>query len=172
MVEAIGLGAVALSFLLFFGVYQPLSNKLSAEARRHAELRQKLRDQEARVELLKKFVATLPQAGKGLDSFTTDRIAPRREAYSTADHMIHQLADAAGVQVSAIAFHLDKEHHDPLEQLELEINLVGSYAGLLRFLHALETANEFILIREGVFAPGGGNAVLGLRLGADLFLTP
>jgi Tfp pilus assembly protein PilO len=171
-VEATGLGLVALSFLAFYGVYQPLSTKLSEEARRHADLRQRIRDQQARVDLLTKFVAAMPQTEKGLDSFSADRIAPRRVACSTADHLLHKLADAAGVKVSSILFHFDKEHNDPLERLELQINLAGSYAGLLKFLHAFETANEFILVREAAFAPEGENGALGLRLGADLYLTP
>jgi hypothetical protein len=59
-----------------------------------------------------------------------------------------------------------------LERLELDISLEGSYLSLLKFSHALETANDFILVREFNFAPGGDNQALGLRLGADLYLTP
>jgi Tfp pilus assembly protein PilO len=64
------------------------------------------------------------------------------------------------------------EHHDPLERLAVEINAQGPYAGLLKFSHALETANEFILVRDFDLTPGGENGSLGLRLSADLYLTP
>ncbi len=123
------------------------------------------------VDLLKKFEAALPQAGKGLEDFTANRIPPRREAFSTAAHLIHKVADAAGVKLSSTAYRLDTEHHDPLERLAIDINAQGSYTGLLKFSHALETANDFILVRDFNIGPGD-NGALSLRLDADLYLTP
>ena len=172
IVETTGVGLVALDLLVFFAVYRPLRNKVEVEVRRHAELRQIARNQQVRVDLLKKFEAALPQAGKGLGDFTTNRTPSRREAFSTAAHLIHKAADASGVKVSTLAYRLDTEHHDPLERLEIEINVQGPYTGLLKFSHALETANDFILVREFSFTPGAENGALGLRLGADLYLTP
>ena len=172
IIETTGIGLVALDLLVFFAVYRPLGNKIDVEARRHAELRQTIRNQQVRVDVLKKYEAALPQAGKGLEDFTTNRTPSRREAYSTAAHLIHKVADASGVKVSSTAYRLDMEHHDPLERLELDINVQGSYPGLLKFSHALETANDFILVREFTFTPGEENGALGLRLGADLYLTP
>src|SRR5208283_2176768 len=93
-------------------------------------------------------------AGMGLGDFMTNRIPPRREAFSTAAHLIHKAADAAGVKLSGSAYRLNVEHKDPLEQLEITMNAQGSYPGLLKFSHALETANDFLLVREFNFAPG------------------
>jgi Tfp pilus assembly protein PilO len=163
---------VALDLVVLFAVYRPLGNKLDVEAHSHTELRQTVRSEQIRVDLLKKFESALPQAGKGLEDFTTNRTPSRREAYSTAAHLIYKAADAAGVKVSTLAFRLDMEHHDPLERLAVEINAQGPYAGLLKFSHALETANEFILVRDFDLTPGGENGALGLRLSADLYLTP
>jgi hypothetical protein len=42
---------------------------------------------------------------------------------------------------------------------------------LLKFAHGLETANDFILIREFNLATGE-NGMLSLRLAADFYLTP
>jgi len=170
--EATGIGLVALDLVVFFAVYRPLGDKVDAEARRHTELRQTVRNQQMRVDLLKKFESALPQAGKGLEDFTTNRAPLRREGFSTAAHLIHKVADASGVKVSTLAYRLDKEHHDPLERLALDINVQGPYPGLLKFSHALETTNEFILVRDFNLTPGGENGALGLRLGADLYLTP
>jgi Tfp pilus assembly protein PilO len=162
---------VVLDLLVFFAVYRPLGDKLDAEARRHAELRQTIRNQQVRVDLLKKFETALPQAGKGLEDFMTSRTPSRREAYSTAGHLINKVADAAGVKLTTVAYRLDLEHHDPLERLAVEINAQGPYTGLLKFSHALETANDFMLVREFNFIPGD-SGVISLRLGADLYVTP
>lgn len=171
IVEATGVGLVALDLLVFFAIYRPLGDKSAGEEQRHAELRRTVRDLQVRVDRLERFQAALPQTSKELDDFMTDRIPARREAYSKADHLVHKVGDAAGVKILAIAFRLDPEHKDPLERLALDINVLGPYAGLLKFSHALETANEFILIRQFNFAPGEGGA-LSLRVGADIYLTP
>lgn len=163
---------MVLDLLVFFAVYRPLGDKLDEEARHHAELRQTIRNQQVRVDLLKKFEAALPEAGKGLDDFMTNRTPSRREAYSTAGHLIYKVADAAGIKVTTVVYRLDTAHHDPLERLTLDISAQGSYAGLLKFSHALETANDFILVREFNITPGDEMGALGLRLGADLYLTP
>ena len=171
IIEVIGAGLVVLDLLVFFGVFRPLGNKLSEEARRHTELRQTIRTQQVRLDLLKKYEAALPQVGKGLEDFTTNRAPSRREAYSTAAHLIDKVADAAGVKVTTRAYRLYTEHKDPLEQLAIDMSVQGSYASLLKFSHALETANEFILIRDFSITPGESGAI-SLRLGADLYLTP
>lgn len=172
IVEATGVGLLALDLVVFFAVYRPLGDrKMDAGSRRH-ELLQTVWDQQVRVDLLKKFEAAFPQAGKGLEDFTANRTPSRREAYSTAAHLIHKLADASGVKLSTVGYHYDKEHHDPLERLTIEISAQGPYASLLKFSHALETADDFMLVREFNFIPEGENGALGLRLGADLYLTP
>jgi len=165
------MGLVALDIVVFFAAYRPLGIRLEAEERHHSELRQTVRNQKVRVDLLKKYEAALPQAGKGLGDFMTNRIPPRREAFSTAAHLIHKAADAAGVKLSGSAYRLNVEHKDPLEQLEITMNAQGSYPGLLKFSHALETANDFLLVREFNFAPGE-KGDLALRLSVDLYLTP
>ncbi|HXW16061.1 MAG TPA: hypothetical protein VEN79_16255 [Terriglobia bacterium] len=170
--EAIGVGLVALDLVVFFVIYQPLGSKIDREERSYDQLRQTVRNQQARVDIMKKYEAALPKAGKGLEDFTTNRTPSRREAYSTAAHLIHKTAEASGVKVSSTGYRLSMGHNDPLERLELDINLQGPYASLLKFSHTLETANNFILIRDFNFTPGEEGGALGLRLGADLYLMP
>jgi len=169
--EVIGAGLVVLDLLVFYGVYRPLGIKLDEEARHRQALRQTIRNQQVRLDILKKYEAALPKVGKGLEDFTSNRAPSRREAYSTAAHLIDEVADAAGVKVTTRSYRLDTEHKDPLEQLAIDMSVQGSYAGLLKFSHALETANDFILVRDFNIIQGESGA-LSLRLGADLYLTP
>ena len=169
--EATGVGLVTLSLLVFFAIYRPLGSKIEVAARTHSALRQTIRNQQVRVEVLKKFETELPEAGKGLESFEAERTPARREGYSTAAHLVHKLADSAGVKVSSMGYRLDLGHKDdPLERLTLTIDLEGQYAKLLKFAHALENANEFLVMRDFNFTSGGDNQGLTLRLGADLYL--
>lgn len=171
IVEATGLGLVALDLVVFFAIYRPMGNRVAMAERHHAELRQTIRDQQVRVEVLKRFQEALPQTGKGLEDFMSNRLPPRREAYSITDHLIHEGADAAKVKVMGMAFHLDPERNGPLKQLGFEINVQGPYSGVMKFWHALETAKDVILVRDFAISPGD-NGALDLRLSADLYLTP
>jgi len=172
IMEAAGLTLVAADLVFFFAVYRPLGEKLAAETRRHEVLRQTIRSQQARVEVLSKYAAAFPEVGKSLEDFTKHRAPTRREAYSTAERLIHKVADSSGVRLTTVGFRLERQQKDPLEKLGLEINAQGPYEGLVKFSHSLETANEFILVRDFTIAPGGDNGALALRLVAELYLTP
>jgi len=169
--ETAGLGLVVLDVALYFAVYRPLGSQVASEQQRYAEARQTAREEQVRVDRLKKYQAALPQAGKRLEDFSSNHAPSRRRGFSAAAHLIRRVADAAGVQPPTVAYRLDTKHHDPLERLGLEISAAGRYRDLLKFAHALETANDFILVREFSFAPGD-NGALSLRLVADLYLTP
>ncbi len=172
IIEIFGAGLVILALAAFFGVYRPLALRLDTQAHHRAELRQSVRNLQVRVDVLKKYEAALPDVGKTLDDFTSRRIPPRREGYSTADHLLHKIADASGVKLATLGFKLETQHKDPFEHLELEINAQGPYPGLVKFAHTLETADEFMLVRDFQFTPGDNNGPLNLKLGADLYLTP
>lgn len=171
IVEAAGLGLVVLDIVLYFAAYRPLGNMVASEERGYSDARQRVREQQLRVDRLKTYQAALPQADKRLEDFTSNHAPSRRRGFSAAAHLIRQVADASGVQPPSVAYRLDTKHQDPLERLGLEISVTGRYTGLLKFAHALETANDFILVREFSFAPGD-NGILSLRLVADLYLTP
>jgi Tfp pilus assembly protein PilO len=173
ILEAVAIALVVINIGVYFGLYAPLESKLESAEREHERLRQTVRDQEARLEILKKYQSGFPQLDKGLSDFMTNRTPSRREAYSTAAHLVHKIADAAGVKVEMMGYRLNPpEHNEPLEQLDLDINLDGQYANLVKFGHALETANNFIVVREFNFTPNGDNQPVSLRLGAEFFVTP
>jgi Tfp pilus assembly protein PilO len=171
IVEGLAVGLVALNILTLYVVYRPLGDRVNAEARHYTELRQSVRNMESRVDRLGKFQEALPQSEKELQEFATNRVPSRRQAYSVAAHLVHRVADAAGVKLMSTVYRLDSDQHDPLERLSLGINAAGSYSGLVKFSHALETANDFLLVREFSLVPGD-NGALSLRLDADLFITP
>ena len=58
-----------------------------------------------------------------------------------------------------------------LIDLGVDVNAEGSFANLVKFGYALETAGDFIVLRNCTFAPQEGGK-LALHLLADLYLMP
>ena len=171
LAEAAGLILVTLDLLMFFAIYRPLVGMTAEAVRSHAGLRQTIRNQQVRFDVMKKYEAAIPAAKKDLEDFTAHRAPDRRQASSTVAHLIHRFADASKVKVSTIGYHFDSEHTGPLERMAIEINVQGSYPDLIKFSHAVETSDSIFLIREFTMVPGE-NGMLAMRLGADLYLTP
>jgi len=171
LLELAALGLVSLDLVLYFAVYKPLRSMVAAEQQQYSEVRAKVREAEARLGRLEKFRDALPGAGQQLADFAHQSVPPRRRGFSTAAHLIHEAATAAGVETPGILYRLDSTRHDPLAKLGLEITTDGSYPGLLKFAHTLETTNDLLLIR-GFTMAAAENGSLSLKLAADLYVTP
>jgi len=170
-VKVAGLGLVILDLVIYFAAYRPLENMIAAQQQQYSEARERIREEQARLERLSKFQAALPDAAKHLVDFTKQRTTPRRRGYSTVAHLVRQQADAAGVQPPSIVFRLDSIHHDPLARLGLDISTEGPFSNVMKFAHALETSSDFLLIRGFSLATTDSGA-LSLRLVADFYMTP
>ena len=171
ILERLGLALILLDVALYFAAFRPVENLRAGEQGRSEATRRRIREEEERVERLEKFQEALPSAGERIDVFKRDHVPSRRRGFSQAAHLIRQVTDEAGVQLASVGYRLDLAHGDPLERLGLDINVGGSFPGLFKFAHGLETASDFVLIREFNLEPKEGST-LGLHLKADLYLTP
>ena len=165
------LALVALDVLFFFAVFRPIESVVASEQQRFSVIRHRILQEQARVERLAAFQEAMPDAGEKITAFKRDHVPPRRRAFSQAARLLQRMSEQSGIQLSGVHLHLASTHDDPLERLGLEINVEGPFTGLLKFAHGLETASDFIVIRQFSFEPGKTGA-LALRLAADLYLTP
>ena len=166
-----GASLVLLDVLLYFLLYRTTQTLASSEQQQFAALRRRNYDAEIRIERLRKFLGALPEAGERLAAFERDHTPPRRQAYSRASALVRRVAEQSGTQLVSVAYKRDDKAAGPLQRLGSVINVEGSFPGLLKFAHGLETASDLILIR-GFSIGVGGNNVLGLRLATDLYVTP
>lgn len=166
-----GASLVLLDVLLYFVVFRPIQALASSEQQQFATMRRRIFDGEIRIERLKDFLGALPEAGERLVSFKREHTAPRRQGFSQAATLVRRATDQSGTQLTSVSYKLDNSTSGPLQRLGLVIKVEGGFPALLKFTHALETASDFIVIRSFIIAPGEGG-VLGLRLAADLYLTP
>ncbi len=168
--EKFGLGIVLLDIVFYFAAYRPVRTLVTSEEERYAGERHSLLDEQARVTRLENFRAALPQADRNVDAFVHDHIPPR-PGFSRAADLLHGAAEDSGADLSSQRFRLDTESNDPLQGLGIEVSLQGSFAELMKFAHALETADDLVLVREFTFVPGDSGE-LGLHLKAEMYLAP
>lgn len=171
ILEWLGAGLVVLDLVLYFAVYRPAGFVVSKELERFTAVRRALHEEQGRVDRLEKFRQAIPNADEKVGLFKREHVPPRRRGFSRAARLVRQVTEESGIQLSSISYKLSSAHKEPLERLGLDISVEGSYPGLIKFAHALETASDFILIHEFRFQSIEGGA-LALRLAADLYLTP
>jgi hypothetical protein len=166
-----GVSLVLLDVLLYFLMYRSTQALAFTEQEQFASLRRRNLEAEIRIERLKKFLAALPEAGERLSAFEQEHTPPRRQGYSKASELVRRVAEQSGTQLVSVAFKLDSKTPGALQSLGAVINVEGSFAGLLRFAHGLETASDLILTRSFSIVMGD-NQTLEMRLAIDLFLMP
>ncbi len=171
VVEAVAVGVLLLDLVLYFALVRPLRNLRAAEEARYSAARVRVRELRVRTERLEKFQAAVPQAEDRLGSFYESHIPSRRQAFSRAARLVRRLTGQAGLQLSSVSYKLGTSLDQPLQRLGIEVEVEGPFAGLLNFSHALETAGDFVVVRNFDMHPAEGG-VLTLRLDADLYLKP
>ena len=171
VLEVAGVGLVLLDLVVYLAVYHPLEQDVVDQEFQYSQVRERIREEQSRLERLEEFQAAVPGSGERWESFTEEQIPPRRRGYSAAAHVIHQAASDSGVQYPGIVFRQDSRHNEPLIRLGAEISTVGPYPAVLKFIHTLETASTFVLIRGFNLTPGD-NGALNLRIAADFYVTP
>jgi Tfp pilus assembly protein PilO len=170
-VERVGIFLVLLDVALYFALLRPVENLAATEHERFTAARRHIREAQARVERLEKFQEALPGAGDKIATFKRDHVPSRRQGYSQAARLLRRVTEESGIHLTNVAYRPPESHGELLERLGIEVSVEGSFSGLLKFAHALETASDFILIREFNFEPGDRGA-LALRVVGDLYLKP
>jgi len=171
VLEVAGVGFILLDAVLYLALYRPLEENVVEQQQKYSQVREHIRDEQVRLDRLEKFQAALPGSGQRWTEFTEAQIPPRRSGYSAAAHVIHQAATDAGVQYPGIVFRRESVRNDPLIRLGADITTVGPYPTILKFIHALESADTLVLLRSFNITLGDNNT-LNLRLGVDFYITP
>lgn len=168
--ETIALTIFAVDVLAYGVLVFGLGRRINAAYNLRNEAVAKHQKSAKRVTRLKQFQASLPEATKELEKFKEDRVPTRRQGFSRAARAIREIAQKNGVDVSAVSYKLGADHKEPLERLGISINAEGLYPSLVQFARSLETASDFIVVRDFSFQQGEGGA-LAVRMSADLYLS-
>lgn len=171
LIEKVALALALLDAGLYFALVRPLANWAGGERQRWELARRQVAHRQASVEGLEKARGDIPKADVQVKAFFRNHIPPRRTGFSRAARLVRRLTDQSGLRLSDVGYKLGGTHDEPLERMEIEVSVEGPFPNLLKFAHALETASDFIVVRDFAFEPGEGGRV-GLRLVAELYLAP
>jgi Tfp pilus assembly protein PilO len=169
ILERVAVALVLLVLGMWLVVVHPFEDKLLAEQHTYRAARQQKLAAEARVARLEKIPVT--DADTELKGFVSEHMPPRRRSFSKAADLVRRLSHESGVQLSGVSYRLDEVKGEPLERLGIEVNVQGPFSNLLGFAHAVETASDFLVLRGFSLETGDGE-MLGLRMAADLYVTP
>jgi Tfp pilus assembly protein PilO len=147
-----------------------MSNRIQSANQLRGDLLQRRMQTGRQVTQLKQFKASLPDAKKALAQFEKDRIPTRRQGFSRAAHAVREIAHESGVEVIGVSYKLGGNHKEPLERLGIAITAEGLYPSLVHFARSLETADDFIVVRDFSFQQGDGGS-MALRMSADMYLS-
>jgi Tfp pilus assembly protein PilO len=171
IVEGVAVGLVVLDVVLYFALVRPLRSLRAGEEARYVTVREQVRDLKLRTARLERFQVALPETEKQLSAFLRNHVPSRRQGFSHAARLMRRLTEQAGLRLSGLGYKLESSENDPLQRLGMEVEVEGPFSSLLNFAHALETAGDFIVVRDFAFEPAE-DQVVALRLGADLYLMP
>jgi Tfp pilus assembly protein PilO len=170
LLERLAAVLVLANLVLYFGVIAVLGRRIGAEQAKRDSLYQGVRNQQVRLARLEGFQSRLPEAREQLAKFEKERIPSRRQGFSKAARRVRDVAERSGIQLSGVAYKLEPAGKEPLERLGITLTADGPFTNLVRFAHELETAEDFLIVREFNFRPGESGD-LALRIEADMYLA-
>lgn len=161
-------GAGVNVLLYAFGVY-PLAQRVSNVSDRNTSAAQALvaaRQENGAV------IGTLAGKDRAVTELATFYTSVLPKDLASARRLTHlriaQLARQHGLQYSRAASEPVPERDSTLTRLKIELSLAGSYSEVRSFVHALETAPEFVVI-DNVQLAGGDTDGLELTLALSTF---
>jgi len=134
---------------VFAGVVLPLDQRVTAAENARDEARFALANAQLRHRQAKDALSGREQADRDLRTFYQN-VLPRDQATATraTNVWLAQAAKADGVRFMSSAASQNAVRESRLSQASATVSLLGLYPNIRKFLHAVESAEEFIIIER------------------------
>jgi hypothetical protein len=138
---------IALNAAVFVGLLLPLRQAVTAAASAREDARFALFNAQLRHKQAKDALAAREQADRDLRTFYQD-ILPRDQAMATrvTNLFLAQAARADGLSFGSSSASQTAERDSRLWKASATVSLLGPYPNIRKFLHAVEAAEEFVII--------------------------
>jgi hypothetical protein len=116
-------------------------------------------------------VAAVEKGRSEGETFLDDYFLARRTAYSTLLSELVAAADDAKIKPKEHAYATEPiEGSDALSMMTITANYEGTYANLMRFVHALDLSPRMLIVEGLNAAPEQGNGNLAISMKIDAFV--
>jgi Tfp pilus assembly protein PilO len=160
--------ALALNVLLYAGLVYPMKVRMASTDARAQASQQALRGAERDEAAARSAVQGRERTDAALKTFYSDVLPPTlAEARQATFLRLTQLAEAHNLEPSRRATAVELGKGKPVDRMQATMSLRGSYEDIRRFIHEVESGEDFIVIdsvalRQGV--ESGGSLTLDLTL--------
>ena len=159
------LGLLALNVVVYAGYIYPLSQRVANIEQRDRTADTDLRAAQADYAQVSGALSGKARATEELATFYKDVLPADLTGARRLTHLrLAQLARESNLTFLRSSFEPVSDRDRTLTRLKIEMSLAGNYADMRRFLHALETATEFVVIDNVELADGGTAGPLALTL--------
>jgi Tfp pilus assembly protein PilO len=153
-----------------FVMYPPGGSADDLE-RERATLMAQAASRRTRVTQTSQHAAAVEKGRSEGDQFVMDYFLARRTAYSTLLSELVSAADEAKIKPKEHAYATEAiEGSDSLSMMTISANYEGTYANLMRFVHAIDRSPRMLIIEALNAAPEQGNGNLAISMKIDAFV--
>jgi Tfp pilus assembly protein PilO len=118
------------------------------------------------------YLAALRQAEVDLRELREKRLGTREERLVEVQLELAEMAKRFGIDLETVTYKNDVLVSEELDRLEMVVPLEGGYANLRRFLQAVESSNEFLVVERVGLAEGKqGGVMLQLNITLVTYFT-
>lgn len=135
--------------------------------------RQEIRTRERAVEKREDYLAKLDKARDGIKDFASDVLSTRQKRMIGVQLEVTKLLKEFGIAFDRVQYENATIENGSLERFGIVVPLAGGYANLRKFIQAVESSKNFLVIERVSLGTGKSGDVVDLNITlATYFMAP
>jgi Tfp pilus assembly protein PilO len=122
--------------------------------------RQELQHRLKEVEAQEKYLATLQQTTKDLETLRNDILSTRQKRMIEVQYELARLARQFNINMERVQYENEALEDESLERMAMVVPLAGGYSSLRRFVQAIERSEKFLVLERVALESGQEGGVL------------
>lgn len=148
----------------YLGLVRPRLREADLLERESEPRLAQVKAREAEVAAKERFVQAVQTAGKDLVALRRDVLSTRPQRMIEAQLEVEELAARFGIPPDRVQYENEVLEEEGLERFGMKVPLKGGYASLRKFLQAVETSDEFLVIEQVALEGQPGEQALELNI--------
>jgi Tfp pilus assembly protein PilO len=126
---------------------------------------QALQRRQKEVEAQEKYLATLQQSTKDLETLRNDILSTRHKRMIEVQYELARLARQFNINMDRVQYENEVLEDESLERMAMVVPLAGGYSSLRKFVQSIERSDKFLVLERVALESGqDGGVMLQLNL--------